>query len=342
MPTLEERLQDESGPAKPPDKKPGQQSSLEKALAADDDALASELNRTRAEELIALRRRRIDTLIGSRNPREDRGELAREQGVEQSLVDVAQGLLDKGLDANVVGRMVDYMLGSRSAGAVNLGVPGSPQGITLNDVLAVIDRLNKKDGDSELKEMLGAILQNQEKQKDDTMKALLEQNKQILEQIKTGGTVPKAKVTIFKADGTKEALDPGDVYMESRTQSGVSVDEKREENRHAEEKERIQIERESKQNAGETFKEIAASVGEMAAEYVESKGGQPAARRQGASQTETPMEDFTCEECGTTLKIPVGTKRFTCPKCRTLYGPKKEKPPEPPAPPQEKQNAPAG
>ena len=319
MATLEQRLQDESTPSRMPGAKPPQESTLEKALAADDAALASELNRTRAEEIIALRRQRINSLnrAAGQTQEEDQRAAVRVVTSDQSITDIVKDLLDRGMDPERVGRMADYLMGSR---VPSLGFAGQPvnQGLTFDNALALFDRMTaRKDSDPTLQNLLTKLTND--------VKELKERA--------SNPPQPTGSVMVQQPDGNFIEMGKADktiiIPRPSSPATGKSVDEVREEHRHDEEKEKIAIEKEHKQTVAQTFKEIAVSVSEIAADYVESKGGAPKGRTEpAAAQTGPTPQQFKCEECGTMLAVPIGTKTFTCPKCKTVYDGQVEKAPE--------------
>ena len=319
MTTLEQRLQDEGTPTKMPGAKVTQESTLEKALAADDAALASELNRTRAEEIIALRRQRINSLnraVGQTQEEEQRAAV-RVATSDQSITDIVKDLLDRGMDPERVGRMADYLMGSRGP---SLGFPGQPvaQGLTFDNALALFDRMSaRKESDPALTSILNKLT-------DDV--------KELKERV-SNPPQPTGSVMVQQKDGTFVDMGKAEktiiIPRAEPASDKKSVDEIREEHRHDEEKEKLAIEKANKETVAKTFQDIAVSIGDIAADYVESKGGAPKPRTEtAAAQTGAAPQQFKCEECGTMLAIPVGTKTFTCPKCKTVYDDKVEKPPE--------------
>ncbi|MDD5510681.1 MAG: hypothetical protein PHI12_07725 [Dehalococcoidales bacterium] len=313
MPTLADRLQDDESTPVKGERKPASISSLEREMALDDDALATDLRRTRAEELIAIRRKRIEQLTGNSGQGAEVS-ARRETNVEQSLVDVAQGLLDKGMEPNTVGRMVDYLIGSRQpVGAY--GFPGAPapagQQITLTDMLNFADRLNKQP------------------QTDPAIASLLDKLTTEITEIKAkvaGGFKPTGAIMVQQADGTflKVADSDQTVVIPRATPppTGISLEEKRLDIQHEEFKAKLDADKERSTAIVNTLAAIPEKIGEGLAALAEARSNTPAARtvnKPGQNPQNLPVWRCTTEGCGTDIPVPPGAQKIVCPKCKTEY-----------------------
>ena len=132
---LEEILKKEKpGVDKPPIDQPDLKTTLERELEGEDSELAKELQRTRAEEIIARRRMAIERMrVGQAS--QDTGRKQTQERGKEWLTDVAQGLLERGLDPSVVGRTIDYLLGNAQSPMIGLPGANAPaQGMTFTDM----------------------------------------------------------------------------------------------------------------------------------------------------------------------------------------------------------------
>ncbi|MDD5700421.1 MAG: hypothetical protein PHU23_00100 [Dehalococcoidales bacterium] len=288
------------------------QTTLEKELVAEDAAIAGELQRTRAEEIIALRRKRIAQLTGE-NGQTGEANARREQSVEQSLVDVANGLLEKGMEPNTVGRMVDYMLGNRQPGFI--GMPGTPpaaQAITLNDVLTLVDRLSNRQPDPQITAILGK---------------LSDEVKELKSQV-ANGSQPTGSVMVQQADGSFVEVAKGDRTIviprssppTTANSANLSLEEKKLDYQHQEKMEELKSQKERSEAIANTLAAIPEKIGEGLAAMALAKDGSSVAGK-SASRTVPQPQIFICqaEGCGKEITVPPGVRKFKCPHCGQEY-----------------------
>jgi len=297
------------------------QSSLEKELAAEDTELAKELQRTRAEEMIQRRRLAIARMeeAGHRS--------AQSQGVPQTpergkewLVEVAQGLLTKNVDPNIVGRTLDYLLGISGSPGVPIGLPGAPapaQGITFSDVKEIF-----------------RMGQESTAKSDPAIANILDRLSLKVEALeKTALTRPapapeKRTVIVVKSDGTFEEVELGKpiIIQPKPASDRKSIEEIKEENRHAEEVAKLEADKEYKNSVAHTLASIPEKIGRGLAGQVAEGGGEETAAPAAANRT-IELEPFTCknEECGKVTPIPKNATKFTCPHCGSIYERQEEK-----------------
>jgi hypothetical protein len=291
---------------------------LEEELAQEDTALASDLRRTRAEEIIATRRKKISIMTGE-NGQSAETAARREASVEQSLVEVAQGLLDKGLDPTVVGRMVDYMLGNRQP-VGGFGIPGmqpAGQQITISDILNLVDRLNANNKQPQTDPAITQILNK-----------LTDEFNSLKTQVATGFK-PTGAIMVQQADGTFLKVADSDhtvviprVAPSSDNSRAMSLEEKKLDFQHEEKMGEITAAKERGKALTDALSAIPEKIGEGLAAMAESKGSSAAGRtaaKVSASSQQLPVFRCLTEGCNTDIPVPDGTKKIRCPKCKQEY-----------------------
>jgi ribosomal protein S27E len=314
---LEERLSEQSPEKKPLPGQPDLRTAIEKELDAEDSQIAKELQRTRAQQIIAERKRRISQLTGEgeRGPEEKpggRGEKSREW-----LVDVAQGLLERGLEPAIVGRMIDYLLGIGQSPAIGLpGAPAPNQGMTFNDVKEIFT-LGKES--SKTDPAIATILEKVT----DKLSAL--------EQKVANPNTGQKGFIVVKSDGTYQEFEPGKpVIIEppAPVVGGESLEVIKEKNRHAEEVERLKTERDYKVGMVDAVGNLAEDVGAGAARQTLQHKEVPGKMTGGGV-----LETFQCPECKTTMYVTPETTVVKCQKCGNHWQRPGSAPPAPPGPP---------
>ena len=303
---------------------PDLRTTLEKELEGEDQELAKELQRTRAEEIIARRRNAIARMRGDQGAHEAEGRKVQERGKEW-LTDVAQGLLERGLDPNVVGRTIDYLLGN--AQAPMIGVPGSPapaQGMTFTDMKEIFK------------------MGQEANRSDPAIAAILDKLTQKVEDIETRALSrepqTRTNYVLVKADGSIQEIESGKpIILEPKPAEGEPLDVVRERNRHAEKMETIKTERDFKQKLGEAVEEIPVNLGKGWASENASRRRQDS---QPPSSTEKgSVSSFPCKKCGATIFVPPDIpEQIKCSKCGQVYQSQETPEPEPASapPPQKK------
>ncbi len=286
-------------------------SALEKELGAEDTELARELQRTRAEEIIARRRNAIAAIRGGHAVTEPGNTRTPESGQgrgKEWLVDMAEGLLKRGLDPSVVGRTVDYLLGQGQS--PQIGLPGAVApagGISFTDMKELFkmgQESNKTD--STLTDILKKLTD-----KIDTVERI------------AASRPPAEKRTAFIVgqDGSLQEvpLDRPILLQTKPIDAGVkTIEMLKEENRHAEEIQRLSIDKEHKNSIAQTLASIPEKIGKgLASQVMEDGGGEETV---AISSGRTEMESFQCPECKTEFSIPAGALQITCPNCKQADG----------------------
>jgi hypothetical protein len=288
------------------------QSELAKALHDDDMDLARDLQRSRAQLIIAQRRKLIETETGKGNGGGN-GDGSRVKS-EDYLITVTSGLLDKGLDPKVVGQIVQSLIGG-GAQNIPLSMGTGQQGMTVKDVKDIFEIAKTDKGtDPTLLKLLEKI---------DTRLAAVEGG--------AGNNREVPKTYIYREDPAtgqfkREALEPGSsmVIPAPRTSDpGKSIEQLKEENRHAEEKERIRVEENYKvglvTTLGDVFERAGRGIAAQMMDSPETPAGGPPAAPKDPSQTK--MRYLKCDngDCGFNIPIPPGVARVKCPKCGMVY-----------------------
>lgn len=306
---LEEILRGEKPTgSKPSPEQPDLKTTLERELEGEDSELAKELQRTRAEEIIARRRITIDR-IRSAQPgqaaQDTGGGKAQERGKEW-LTDVAQGLLERGLDPSVVGRTIDYLLGT-NAQFPTVGVPGAAapaQGMTFTDMKEIFkmgQEANKTDP------AIAAILERLTDKVTDLESKISRPS--------GNENPPKRSYVLIKADNTiKEIEADGPVFLEPGAATGEPLEVVKEKNRHEEEMEKVRNDKNYKEGLVNTLADIPESIGRGLANDV--RESTPV--RQPAPQT-GGLETIDCDTCHAKIYYSPDTTKVTCAKCGSVY-----------------------
>lgn len=304
---LETILKNEpSGGGKPPPGQPDLRTTLERELEGEDSELAKELQRTRAEEIIARRRIAIERMRAGQVVQDTGGGKTPERGKEW-LTDVAQGLLERGLDPSVVGRTIDYLLGVAQAPLVGLpGAPAPAQGMTFNDIKEIFKMGQEA---SKTDPTIAAILDK------------LTSKVQALEDRKPPEAPARKSYIFLKADGTVEEIAadrPLILEPKPASSEGKPLEEIKEENRHAEKMAELTTEKDYKTKVANTLAELPERIGrgiagQIAEQGEEEKGGAAA----------SSMEYLTCTNtekgCNYSIPYPPDAIQIRCPKCGMVY-----------------------
>lgn len=274
---------------------------LEQELEGEDTELAKELQRTRAEEIIARRRITIDRMRAGQAG-QDRGEGKTSERGKEWLTDLIQSLLDKGLDEKRVGNLVDYLLGTgQSALGIFPSGVASAQGITLADVFAIQDRMNANKPSSDLENII--------KEMRDEIKAFKNPPKNTDPVAAQASQFESLKNLVDSLVGLGVVQRPGT----GAAVAGESLDIVKEKNRHAEEILTRQGEVDYKKQLGETIADFPKRVGEgLASRVIE---------QEQTNEVSLTMEHMKCatESCGFNIPYPPEATSITCPKCGTIY-----------------------
>lgn len=278
-------------------------SELEKALEDEDRDLAREIQRSRAQLLIAQRR----ALITQTGAKTDEGAGAKKEGRDDYLVTVATGFLDRGIDVKIVGQIIQYLIGVNQpfalAGVGALATPGvgTQQGITIQDMKTLFEMgRDSNRSDDSMKEILNKLT--------DKITAL--EAKSVLP--------PPAKgIIVVKPDGSMEEMEPGKpVIVQSPAPSvaGESLEVIKEKNRHEERKIELQTEKDYKTGMIDAVGNLAEDIGAGAASQVLGRKEVPRDKTGGVLKT------FECQECHATIYItPETGDKVKCAKCGTEY-----------------------
>ena len=321
---LEEILKKEKpGVDKPPNIQPDLRTTLERELEGEDQELAKELQRTRAEEIIARRRIAIERMRVGQTVHETDGRRTQERGKEW-LTDVAQGLLERGLDPSVVGRTIDYLLGNAQAPMV--GFPGAAapaQGMTFTDMKEIFK------------------MGQEANRSDPAIAAILDKLSQKVTDLESRNLLrePQAKTNyvLVKADGTIQEIESGKpIILEPKPSEGEPLEVVKERHRHAEKMEEITNERKFKDKLGEVVEEIPINLGKGWA--AENSLRQRSGGRAPSSSTEKDsVNSFQCKnpKCKATIFVPPDIpEQIKCAKCGMVYESQETPEPEPAPSPQ--------
>jgi len=320
---LEEILKKEKPSVeKPPNSQPDLRTTLERELEGEDQELAKELQRSRAEEIIARRRIAIERMRGGQGVHEAEGRKVQERGKEW-LTDVAQGLLERGLDPSVVGRTIDYLLGNAQSPMV--GFPGGAapaQGMTFTD----------------MKEIFKMGQENN--RTDPAITSILDKLTQKLETIegKVLHSPPAPIDPLTQIEQTvatyKRLKEVGMVGGSESKGEGESIEVVKEKHRHEEKMEEITNERKFKEKLGDIAEEIPVNLGKGWA--AENASRQRSGGKASSPSTEKDsVSSFPCKKCGATIFVPPDIpEQIKCSKCGQVYQSQETPEPEPAPPPQ--------
>jgi len=213
-------------------------------------------------------------------------------------------LLEKGVPANVVGQ---YLLGSQTSNIpINFGGGGGPQGLTMSDVVQIFTLAKGEKGtDPELKLILAA---------------LTDKVKTIETALANVGHQEAKKAWVIHPDGTKEEIQPGEpIVIKPLVQAtGENIELLKEQNRHAEEVEKIKGDKDYKEKVANTLASLPERIGAgLASNLVDAEQPPPSA----AKKTSEGIAYLKCESenCGYNIPYPLTSTKVVCPKCRAIY-----------------------
>jgi hypothetical protein len=293
-------------------------SELEKALHDEDKDLAREVQRSRAQLLIAQRRKQINQETGNVNGNDNQG--TKKEGRDEYLITITSGLLEKGLEPKIVGQIVQYMMSSNTTQALPFGLPGAgmQQGLTFENFLAMMDRMKGDKGTdpalTRLIEKMDERLANVEKERNNGNK-----------------DAPRGGILRLNEQGKwiREEVNPGDTLVippPPPSNTGKSIDEIKEEHRHEEEMAKLNETKDYHEKITDTMSDIIPGIGRGIASSLRENGeDEGEASPPGKSKK---MEYFHCtgklpdsdKDCGYNIPVPPTALKITCPKCGTVYG----------------------
>lgn len=287
-------------------------SALERELGAVDEELAKELQRTRAEEIIERRRIAIERMRGG-SAASERGSGKTEGQSKDWLTDMAQGLLERGMDPAVVGRTIDYLIGNSSFPAVGLPGNGSPSGgMSFTD----------------MKELFK--MGQESNRTDATLVGILNKLSEKIESVEKLATArppaqPEKRVAYVIEDGEiREVPFDRPILLKAppAADTGESIEMLKEKNRHEEEKAKIELESNYKKSVAETLASIPEKIGRgLASQALGEEDGTAGALPGGAAAQTIELEKIQCpdEKCGKEFTITKGALKVTCPHCGGIY-----------------------
>ena len=289
---------------------------LESAINKLDSMEAKELLRAKARVLRAnmeLQAREAEQRLQGGRPPDNKPAEVNTEAKRDQVAATAMALLEKGMPANVVGEYLRTGLSGNIPISFG-GQPGGQQGLQLSDIKTIMEMVNSGKGtDPNL-----TIILNKMNERLDS----IEQNRRPVE-------AKPAKGYVYRQDATgawkKEELEPGETLLIPTAQvtTGKSIEEIKEENRHAEELEKMKADKDYKEKIAGVVAELPERIGAGLAGRVmdQEEAAAPAARTMS-----TKMEYFKCKGdlegkvCGYDIPIPPGaTLQVTCPKCGTIY-----------------------
>ena len=287
--------------------------SLEKELEAEDNALGTELQRSRAEEIIARRRVSIERLKTEKTSPNSGGDKGRGDSKDW-LVDTVAKWLDKGLDPATVGRLIDNMLGNASSPVISLPGAAAPAGgMSFSD----------------MKELFK--MGQEANRTDPALAAILDKLSQRLVSIEGRSTnvaaSPRTNYVLVKADGTIQEIESGKpIILDPKPVDGQPIEVVKEQNRHAEEMEKLKTESKFKEVLGQAVEDIPVNIGKgIAAEGTRSKA--VAMKAPAETPQDESVSSFKCQKCGATIFVPPDApSNIKCLKCGTVYESKEEEP----------------
>lgn len=288
--------------------------SLEKELEAEDSALGTELQRSRAEEIIARRRVSIDRLKAEKTSPDSGGDRGRGDSKDW-LVETVAKWLDKGLDPATVGRLIDNMLGNGPSPVISLsGAAPLAGGMSFGDMKELFhmgQEANKTDP------ALAAILDK------------LSQRLVAIEGRVANTAAPvRTNYVLVKADGSIQEIEAGKpIILEPKQVDGQPIEVVKEQNRHAEEMEKIKTEKTFKEVLGRAVEDIPTNLGKGIA--AEASRAKPGTKKASVEKTqEGGVTSFECQKCHATIFIPPDApSSIKCLKCGTIYESDEKEPP---------------
>lgn len=309
---VKQRIAGSEGATGAKDEGKGEDEELERALKLVDSIEAKDLIRATVREKIAqanLRAQQAEQALaslagGGKNVETKSGNEEEKKKIIDDIGTNAKFLLDKGVDPKTVGQYLIGAMGQSVGGSITIGPLGQPpgqQGITFNDVKALVQMLNENRPSSELKEVLEGLKSS--------VTALAANKPQPLDPIQMG----RQYAQFWKAlrdEGTQMGF-----FKEPPAggggDTGESTETLREKYRHEEKMEELKADREHKERLADIASEIPERIG---------KGIADQALEGGNGQGESAgLEEFECEDCKTKIPIPHEATQVTCPKCKSIF-----------------------
>ena len=237
------------------------------------------------------------------------------------LLDYTQGMLEKGLDPVVVGKLVDYLMGGSQFPMVGVpGVNNPPQGgITFQDMLSFA-KMMKEDSTPKSDPQMAELL-----------KRIMDKVDAVEKMAVARPAAPPEKKTFFvlKPDLTVEEVPMDRPIVMSPpppppASEGKPIEVVREENRHAEEMAKLTNDKEYKTSIADTLASIPEKIGKgLAARAAEQEGEEDTVETNAVARTagQKPVEQqlFKCQNkgdaehppCLKEFLIPVGAASMT-------------------------------
>ncbi len=274
-------------------------------MAADPDFELAELAKQRAAERM---RRSMDRPAEAREvkpePAPDKAKLNQEIGA------TAKAMLDMGIPPTVV---ASYLTGSTTPQVPIAFQGGGNQGLTLTDVLALVDRMNSSRANSDLMDILKEMRQEINALKNAPPAPRVDPVTAQTTQLEGLNNLIGALVNlgVVQRPGTAVAAAAGE-----------PIEVVREKNRHDEKLAELAIEKDHKEKVGNLLAELPERIGAGVAGQLLSGGEKPPVAQIAPTETFIcPHKDeITGKACGTVIPIPQGTTRFACPTCHAEYG----------------------
>lgn len=273
-------------------------------MAADPDfALAEEAKLSAADRMRRSRERPAETRQEKAAPEKDKAAINKEIGA------TAKAMLDMGIPPSVVAQ---YLVGSSTPQVPIAFAGGGNQGLTLIDVLTLVDRMNDRKPNSELENII--------KEMRDEIKALKNQPRA------DGERVDPVKTQASQLEGLTslvESLVKLGVVQRPSTGAAIAgkpIEVVKEENRHVEKMEELKTESNYKTSVAETLAGIPEKIGQgIAAQMGEGK--------KSSSFASSELEHLLCttEGCGFNIPYPPEAVQVVCPKCGATYGRQEKK-----------------
>ena len=317
-----------------------EEQSIDDVMAELDKGEITEAKRTSLKLRVAEMKERIRLLEdraahgakpeGSTANAADDTKAAAALGMKREIAANAAMFLKEGVNADTVAK---YLQSSLSGLSGNLSIAGPVGAADIPGLVTSIANALKPNGgggDPEIKTLLKALADNAASQRDEQMKTLLQQNRDLLvevKNIKTGGgdkvgsETKRGKVKIIKPDFTVQELeDDGSPIILSPAPGGGqnNIDWEKEKNRHNEEVEKIRETRHYHEGLVETLQDTTERIGEGLAKNAEREPGEEGERV--VAKSGAAGGTFTCPDCK--IKIPIYPEtpdQVTCTKCGQIY-----------------------
>jgi hypothetical protein len=214
-------------------------------------------------------------------------------------------LLEKGVPANVIGQ---YLINSQTSNIpINFGggSGGQQQGLTMADVVQIFTLAKGEKGTAP---ELTAILNK-----------LTDKVSELENKVAAASHQEPKKAWIIHPDGTKEEIQTGEpiVIRPLAVATGENIELLKEQNRHAEEVEKIKGEKDYKEKVANTLASLPEKIGAGLASSIADAEQPPAPAR----KTSDAIAYLKCESenCGYSIPYPKTATKIVCPKCRAIY-----------------------